>query len=107
MSPAETEHCAHLFLMDARSKLTLAERNNSGLVETAAAVRAMLAFVRAPVEGRADLAELLKMAELRIVGMYDGISKGHGEAFAAQDDVVQKIRAALQPLSQAGEERHD
>lgn len=53
------------------------------------------------IAGQAELLELLDMAELRIVGMYDGISKGHGPAFADQDDVVQKIRSARQTLSAA------
>ena len=49
-------------------------------------------------EDRQQMIELLKKVEKKLVGMYDAITKGHGEAFAAEDELVKEIRDFLKDV---------
>lgn len=49
-------------------------------------------------EDRQQMIDLLKKVEKKLVGMYDAITKGHGEAFAAEDELVKEIRDFLKDV---------
>lgn len=46
-----------------------------------------------------QMIDLLCKTEKKLVGMYNALTNGHGEAFAAQDELVKEVRDFLKDVN--------